>query len=78
VPPSQQPLDRRLQQVLAGLRAAGEQHGRAQQVIGALGKEALKLSCAPVSRHPGISSSFASQARRSGREGSRQKATTTR
>jgi hypothetical protein len=47
-----QRLNRRLQQVLTGFLAAGEQHGRAQQVIGALGQEALELSRAPVGCHP--------------------------
>ena len=39
----EQPLQARLQQVLAGLPAAGQESGGAQQLITAIGEEPLQL-----------------------------------
>ncbi len=50
-PVPQQPLQRGLQQVLAGLAAASEQDRRAHQPVAAVGQEALKLPDRPVIRH---------------------------
>ena len=50
-PVPQQPFQRGLQQVLAGLAAAGEQHRGAQQLVGPVGEEALQLRDHPVICH---------------------------
>jgi hypothetical protein len=67
-PVPDQSFQRGLQQVLAGLVTAGEQHRRAHQIVGALGEEALKLPDDPVICRP--PASFACQARTSGPAGS--------
>jgi hypothetical protein len=51
-PVPNQPFQRGLQQILAGLVAAREQDGCAHQPVGAVSEEALKLPDSPVIRHP--------------------------